>query len=368
MAATSVTEVYDAVLTTTARRMNREISDNISRSNKLIAWLKGHGKERTLSGGERIKVGLMYEQNSGADIYSGYGQLDTTPQDGITSAFFPWSQMAVPITISGLERRQNNGEERIINLLETKMMQSEISGMELLNNCIVGGRIVSGATGSLNQFSSRVGTLDPSVSGPLPIPALVDANASRSVSIGEINGNTESWWRNNAQASSASTYSGLKQEFNNVYNDCRRGVGGPPDLMLVDQITWEVYFGSLHNQERYFVTNQRVINILGGAEEDHLKFRGSTMVWDEVIPDVGTTTADVVDGIGTIGQQGTAYFLNSRYLEYDVHRDANWTQTPFITPVNQDATVAHLLWQGQLCMSNRRKHGILYDIDLTIAA
>ena len=75
MAATSVTEVYDAVLTTTARRMNREISDNISRSNKLIAWLKGHGKERTLSGGERIKVGLMYEKNSGADIYSGYGCL-----------------------------------------------------------------------------------------------------------------------------------------------------------------------------------------------------------------------------------------------------------------------------------------------------
>jgi hypothetical protein len=71
MAATTVSEVYDAVLTTTARYENKRISDNISRSNKLIAWLKGNGRQRMVSGGERIKVNLMYQQNSGADIYSG---------------------------------------------------------------------------------------------------------------------------------------------------------------------------------------------------------------------------------------------------------------------------------------------------------
>lgn len=73
MAATTISEVYNAVLTTTARHQEREVSDNISRSNKLIAWLIGNGKRRMLSGGERIKTALMYEQNGGADIYSGYG-------------------------------------------------------------------------------------------------------------------------------------------------------------------------------------------------------------------------------------------------------------------------------------------------------
>lgn len=286
--------------------------------------------------------------------------------DGITRAFFPWAQMSVPITISGLERRQNSGEEQIINLLQTKVMQSEISGTELLNNCIVAGRLQT--TGSLTQFTPRRGVLDPTVSGPLPIPALVDADADRSVSIGEINGNTESWWQNGATASSASTYAGFKYEMNTAYNTSRRGVGGPPDLGICDQYTWEVYFGSLHNQERYYVTNQRTINILGGAEEDMLKFRGAVLVWDEVVPDVGTTTASEVDGLGTTGEQGTLYFLNSRYINYCVHPDANWTQTPFIKPVNQDGTSAHLLWQGQLTLNNRRKHHVLYDIDLTIAA
>lgn len=368
MAATTVSEVYDAVLTTTARYRQREITDNISKSNKLVAWLIGHGKRRFVGEGERIQIGLMYEQNRGADIYSGYGQLQTDPVDGITSAFAPWSQMAVPITISGLERRNNRGESRIVNLLQTKMMQSEISGKELLNNCIVSGKISSGATGNLNAFVPRQGTLDPSVNGPYPLTQLVDANPARSVSIQEINGNSESWWRNQATASSATSWAGVKAELNTMYNDCRKGVGGPPNLALVDQGTWELYFNSLHNQERYYVTNQRIINVLGGAEEDMLKFRGATLVWDEVVPDVGTDTADVVDSIGTYGEQGSAFFINSQFMEYIVHPDANWTQTPFITPINQDATTAHLLWQGQLCVNNRRKHGILYDIDLSISS
>jgi hypothetical protein len=371
MAATSRTEVYDAVLTTTARHMNGEIRDNITRSNKLVAWLDGHGKKRMVSGGERIKVPLMNELNAGADIFGGYGQLDTTPADGITSAFFPWAQLAVPITISGLEQRQNNGPEQIKDLLRAKMMQSQASAVELLNNCVTAGKISSGATGSLNQFVARTGRLDSAANGPLPIPALVDADPSRSVSIGDINGNTESFWRNKATASTATTFAGLKQEMNNVYNNARQGAGGPPDLALVDQLFWEVYFNSLQSQERYFVTNQRIINILGGAEEEHLKFRNAILIWDEVVPDVGTSTANIVDGVGTANQSGahsTGFFLNTESLEYIVHTDADWKQTDFITPVNQDAKVAHLLWQGQLVVNNRRKNAVLYDVDNSIAA
>lgn len=79
MAATSVTESYDALLTTTARRMNPILRDNITRSNKVIAWLEANGRIRYVDGGERIQVPLMYQQNSTADIYSGYGLLDNTP-------------------------------------------------------------------------------------------------------------------------------------------------------------------------------------------------------------------------------------------------------------------------------------------------
>jgi hypothetical protein len=72
----TLTDNYDALLTTTARAMQPRIHDNITKSNKIVAWLTEHGKMRKQDGGERVKVPLMHALNSTADIYSGYGNLD----------------------------------------------------------------------------------------------------------------------------------------------------------------------------------------------------------------------------------------------------------------------------------------------------
>lgn len=71
MAATVVSETYDAVLTTTLRNMQPTLQDNITRGNRVLAYLKETGRSRGVSGGERIQVPLMYALNSGADIYQG---------------------------------------------------------------------------------------------------------------------------------------------------------------------------------------------------------------------------------------------------------------------------------------------------------
>ena len=378
MPGTSLTETYDAVLTTTLRNMQPTLRDNITRSNKLLAYLEMRGRMRTITGGERIKVTLMYGLNNGADIYQGYGNLSVQPQDGITSAFFPWAQLSVPITISGLEADiQNVGDSAVMDLLTAKITQSENSGKQLLNNCIVMGRLSSGATGNRNQFVSRTGKMDNSAAGPLPLPALVDANASRSVAIGSINGANEAWWRNQVVAFSGSTFAAYKSLKNRLYNTCARGTMGNPDLILSDQYVWELYMNSLSSQERYIVTDPRVIDVLGGIGEDMLKFRGAIHIWDEMVPDVGTTTATqetesgLGDSVGTplaTGANGTEFHLNSRAMEYVVASRRNWTQTPFVRPENQDARVAQLLWAGQVCLNNRRKHGVMYDIDNSIAA
>jgi hypothetical protein len=355
--------------------MNREVRDQITRGNKFVSWLKEKGRFRSQSGGERIQVALMYALNGAADIYQGYGTLATTPQDGITSAFFPWAQMAVPISISGLERKKNAGSSRIINLLEAKEKQSEASGQELLNNCITTGRLASGATGSLNQFSPRIGILDPSALGPLPLPALVDANPTRSVTIGEINGaaGNNTWWRNQAAAGVTATYRGYLRDKLRMYNMCSRGIMGAPDLILSDQYIYEVYWNSLQNQERYVVTDERILNVLGGS--DMLKFKNAIHIWDEVVPDVGTSTSHIVDNIGTLsngsvqsGAHSTEYHLNSSTFEWVYEGETNWAHTPFQTPVGSDSTVAHLLFMGQCCINNRRKNGVLYDLDNTISS
>lgn len=280
----------------------------------------------------------------------------------MTSAFFDWAQLSVSITISRKEERQNSGSSRAINLLEGKTLQAEASLKELLNNCIVAGRITASA--SSGQFLRRVGVLDTSALGPFPLPALIDTNASRSVSIGNINGNTYSFWRNRANSSTATTYRGMFQEMGQTYNDCSRGTGGPPDLLLAEQRIWEQYHMGLANQERYIVDDKRTVDILGGS--DALKFRGAVLIWDEVVPDT-ETNAEVVDGIGTL-TVGTIFFINSMAMEYIVDSATDFITTPFVRPDNADARTAQMLWMGAMGVNNRRKLGVLYGISRSIVA
>lgn len=293
-------------------------------------------------------------------------------QDGITSAFFPWAQLAVSITISGLEEMVNRGEAAVLDLLQSKTMQAQASGRNLLNNCVTMGRLATGATGNLNAFVARVGKMDSGANGPLPLPALIDASPTRSVSIGEINGNSETWWRNQAVAFSGATFAAYKQKKGQLYNNCSRGPFGNPDLIVSDQRTWELYFNSLEAKERYVIDDSRMIDVLGGAGEDMLKYRGAVHIWDEVVPDAGTSTATPEtevgkgDSVGSYladGNNGTEYHLNSQAMEYIVHTARDMVTTPFVKPVGQDARTAQILWMGQMVVNNRRKLGVMYDCD-----
>jgi hypothetical protein len=248
----------------------------------------------------------------------------TSPQDGITSAFYEWAQLSVSIAISRKEERQNSGKSAALSLLQSKTMQAEASIKELLNNCIVAGRITASA--DLGQFLRRIGRLDSGAFGPLPLAALIDSNASRSVAIGNINGNTYSFWRNKATDSAATTFAGMRQDMSKMYNDCSQGVGGSPDLMIGDQRSWEQYWNSLAVNERYVIDDKRTLDVLGGA--DALKFRGATFVWDEVVPDT-KTNAEVVDAVGTVALS-TIFFINSETMEWIYDSVSDFITTPFV--------------------------------------
>ena len=358
----TLTDDYGALLTTTLRNMQPKLHDNITRGNKYLAYLDSKGRFRKVDGGERIQVALMHAQNSTADIYQGYGLLNTTPQDGITSAFFDWTQLSVSITISRKEERQNSGKSKAIGLLQSKTTQAEASIKELLNNCLLSGRITSSS--NLGQFLQRRGTIDTSAVGPMPLPALIDSNASRSVAIGNINGNTHSFWRNQADSSTATTFAGFKLELNNIYNDCSKGQGGSPDFMIADQSAWETYWGSLQNQERFVVDDKKTLDILGGA--DALKFRGAIIVWDEVTPDT-ETNATIVDAVGT-HTVSSVFLVNSSTIEWITDAETDFMTTPMLRPENQDARTGQILWMGAMGINERRKNGVLYGIVKTITA
>ena len=94
MGATSVTRSYTSIVASVLDKVKDKVEDQITRNNKYFFGLKKNGNwKKVSSGGDRYRVSLMYELGA-ADSYSSFGQIDVTPSDGITSAFFDWRQSA----------------------------------------------------------------------------------------------------------------------------------------------------------------------------------------------------------------------------------------------------------------------------------
>ena len=299
--------------------------------------------------------------NGTVKSYSGYDTLDTTPQDGMTTAFFPWCEVAGTISISRLEERKNSGESAILKLLEKKILQAEMSLKAAINSQLVLGT-VSGTTfipGNsakdlfpLGYFLRKANATDPTTGG----------------NVGNISGATYSWWRHktgtfasasadtgNSLAVAVTTYKGMKAALHRLYNFCSRGADGTgPNIFLGDQIAYETYVNAVQDQ-RYYTDDK-----LAQIGFDNIKVRAATFIWDELVPDISTGTAAIT--------LGSVFALNTKFYKLVIDSQTDFVTTPFIEPENQTAKTAKILFMGNATVSNMRKLGVAYGIAQTIVS
>lgn len=353
------TTYYDALLSTTLAAHRDTMYDNIFKDSAFLTYLRTTDSVKKQDGGERIAMPLMYGDNSTVKSYAGEETLDTTIQDGMTTAFYEWKEIGGTISITRKEERQNSGESRILNLLEKKTMQAEMSMREELNRQLLQGT-VSGATfvpGNdgkdlypLGYFFRKLNQTNPTTGG----------------NVGNISA-SESWWRHNtavfdsgskdtgnAFAMSVSTYAGMEAGLKRMYNFCSRGSGGSPDLAIADQVTFETYESSLNTKVRY--TNTKMADM----GFDTIKLRGATMIWDEVVPDIDNGTVAITSG--------TCFFINTKFYNLIIDSETDIVTTPFVEPENATVKTAKILFMGNAAVSNMRKHGVVYATSQTIAA
>ncbi len=351
---------YDALLSTTLMAYRSTLYDNIFKDSAYLAYLRMSDAVKKQNGGERVAMPLMYGKNSTVKSYSGEEVLDTTIQDGITTAFYDWRELGGTISITRKEERQNSGESQILNLLKSKIKQAEMSMREELNRQLVQGT-VSSATfvpgndakdlNPLGWFLRKNNQVDPTTGGD----------------VGNLAGDTYSWWRHqtavadsgstdtgNAFALSVTTYAGLKVALRRMYNHCSRGSGGSPDLVLFDQVSFETYENALDTSVRYQNTKMADMGF------DTIKLRGATCIWDEQVPDIDTGTTAIT--------KGTAFFLNTNFYNLIIDSETDIVTTPFVEPENQTVKTAKILFMGNAAVSNLRKHGVLYALSQSIVA
>jgi len=175
--------------------------------------------------------------------------------------------------------------------------------------------------------------------------------------VGTINQTNESWWRNHVAESAATTYAGLSKEMRKMYNDCSKGTGGTPDILIADQNTFELYETGMDDKVRYAYTDNASVGF------ENIKFKGAKLFWDVAVPDAYT---GVNFDSGSFAK-GSIYFLNSEFLNYCVGKGFDFAPQGFKTPVDQDASTALYLFYGQLIANNLRKHGVLGNIATTLS-
>ena len=290
----------------------------------------------------------------------------TTPQEGITSAFYEWAEIGGTITISRREERQNSGENALLKLLESKTKQAEMSMQSAVNKQLVQGTV------SGTQFIPGNGAKD-----LLPLGYFLEkANAGNPAAGGNVgnisrastNDDGNTWWTHktavadsatidtgNSFALAITTWKGMETGFKRMWDYCKRGGDGTgPNIILADQISAESYESALNEKVRYTDTE------LADLGFSNVKCRGAVVLWDELVPDIDSGTVAITTG--------SAFYLNTNFLKLMIDSQTDFATTPFVEPENQTAKTAKILFMGQLACSNLRKQGVLYALSQTIAS
>ena len=313
---------FDTLTATTLKNYRKTLEDNIFSANPLFYWLKEKNRMKVDdSGGEKIICPLMYGMNNTAKSYNGYDVIDVIPQDGLSAAQYEWRQYAVGISISGREEFQNSGEGRLINLLEAKIKQAELSLIDLFAADLFKTTQGSTAVDSLYLTVSDDGT----------------------GTIGNIVSDTYTWWKNyfvSGASTSVAWENIIPKTFDVLLNTAKGN-----DRVDIGIMPSAVFLGL----EAALVKTINFVPQLKNTKAadigyDNYRIKGCTIMYDE-----NCTAAQ-------------AYFLNTRYIELVTGAGKDFVNTPWIKPDNGDYKTSMILWYGNLVCSNRARQGKLITI------
>lgn len=318
------------IVTTTLRSRSGVLADLVSDNNALLKRMRQRGNVKPFSGGRTIVEELSYADNSTYTRYTGYDLLDISPSDVFTAAEFDIKQVAVAVSMSGLEMLQNSGIEAKIDLLESRIENAEQSLMNGLAADVYSDGTADGG--------KQVGGLD----------LLVPTDPTTGT-VGGINRANWAFWRPvkfdvSVDGSGAASSSNIQGYMNDVALQLVRG-SDYADLIVADKNYYSHYLESLQAIQRITSEDET------GAGFKSLKYYAANGAADVVLD----------GGIGGNATTDTMYFLNTKYIRLRPHTDRNMVpigEERYST--NQDAMVRLIGWAGNMTLRGAQFHGRLY--------
>lgn len=314
------------IVSTTLRDRTGMLADNITNNNAILRTLKKRGNIREFSGGRTMLEELFYAENSTYQRYSGYDVLNVQPSDVISAAEYEIKQVAIAVSISGLEQIQNQGKNAVIDLLRGRIENAEDTMMNGLSS---------------DLYSSGTADGGKQIGGLQLLVADTPTNT-----VGGIDRNTWTFFRNisydaTTNGGAPATAANMQHYMNAVWLQIVRGTD-KPDVILADNNYYQNYWESLTAIQRITSSDS------AAAGFDSLMYRGTPVIFD--------------GGIGGACPSNHMYFLNSKYLKYRPCSNRNMDQIGGDRwSINQDATVNLIGWAGNMTMSGGKFQAVLKD-------
>lgn len=315
---------FTELVTTTYRNHKKELADNVSEHNALFRRLTQKGRVRREDGGLSIVEPLDYAENSTYQRYSGYDPLNVSASEVLSAAEFAWRQQATHVTASGLEIRSNSGENRIVNLVKSRIKNAQRTMANNLSEDFYSAGSLTNQIGGLQSLIADAGT----------------------GTVGGINSTTFTFWQNFVQSAAAPLQGGgaitpsattIESLMLPLYLRTTRGAD-TVDLIVSSEDYFTFYEQSQTSLKRYAPED----NGRGGMVS--MKYKNADVFFDSAAS--GIPNAHM-------------YFINTDYLSVVVHQDADMEIMPEMRAINQDAIVIPIIHQCNLTTSNRKRQGVL---------
>lgn len=317
----SLTESLDNLYTSTWQNMKSTVADSIFDSTPFWFWLKSKGKLKQVRGGRFITEPLQYDKNDNIQWIGKGGTVPLNDFEFLTIAKYDWRYLTGSIVRFGVDDQQNRGKNEIINLMNSKMENTQNALISELET----------------RLFAASGASDNAING---LQLIVPDDPTAASDVGGIDQSTDTWWRskttdNGSFATNGTNY--MRTLLNTVSNNLR---SDSTDIIVSGQLPYEYY------EDEVFDTHYRVTNNkLADAGFENQVYKGRPMIWSPSCAD------------------SRMYFLNTNFLYfvYDPMMFFDMTEwKPIPDQVNDRA--AQIILAGAFTTSRRRCQGVLFNI------
>lgn len=320
MAAPTRTETLNNLYTSTWAARRTTVEDAWSGANPVFYKLTQSGNVENQSGGRYIECPLEYASNSTVTALDRGGTVSLAAQELYTTVYFDWKYYAVNVTRYHTDDQKNTGEEMIFRRMDRDLKNAKNSVIEEIET-----RLFTAQTGLHILGFQDIIAEDPTAS---------------STTVGNIDQASYTWWRNQYLDMTAFAFAVYgRQKMTNFYNTIIAN-GGKPNLLISDQATYELYDEECFEIQRAYIDDKGLKDIGMGD----FAFKGQPWTWSRRAP------------------SGSTFFLDMRkfYLYRDSREWFKMTRWKDI-PNQPEDYVAQILMTLELCCSNRKHQGVMFN-------